>query len=110
MTSYSRMVTYYSQREVTEISWEGVGFGKAKSPIAHIRTMFLGHDFAPLTSLDKFISWFGNTFGQQYFLREGSQTTNLASINMTKLSAFPVPLPPVAEQKVILEEVEGISR
>ncbi len=64
---------------------------------------------ARLSSSDlssEFISWFGNTFGQRYFLREGTQTTNLASINMTKLSAFPVPLPPVAEQKVIIEEVE----
>lgn len=54
----------------------------------------------------RFVSWFGNTFGQQYFLREGAQTTNLASINMTKLSAFPVPMPPVVEQKVIIEKVE----
>ena len=43
---------------------------------------------------DKIISWFGNTYGQIYFMREGKQTTNLASINLTKLSAFPVPLPP----------------
>jgi len=51
---------------------------------------------------NKIISWFGNTFGQIYFMREGKQTTNLASINLTKLSAFPVPLPPLSEQHRIV--------
>ena len=55
---------------------------------------------------NKLISWFGNTFGQLYFMREGKQTTNLASINLTKLSAFPVPLPPLPEQHRIVAEIE----
>jgi type I restriction enzyme S subunit len=54
----------------------------------------------------KFVSWYGNTFGQQYFLEQGKQTTNLASINLSKLSALPVPLPPADEQKRITAEVE----
>lgn len=56
--------------------------------------------------LPKFVSWWGNSFGQAYFLREGKQTTNLASLNLTKLSAFPIPLPPAAEQQQIVAEVE----
>lgn len=56
----------------------------------------------------KFVSWFGNTFGQDYFMKQGKQTTNLASINLTKLRAFPVPLPPVEEQKLIISRVEEI--
>ncbi len=55
---------------------------------------------------NKIISWFGNSFGQTYFMKQGKQTTNLASINLTKLSAFPVPLPPLAEQRRIVAEVE----
>jgi type I restriction enzyme S subunit len=54
----------------------------------------------------KFVSWYGNTFGQKYFFDEGKQTTNLASVNMTKLGVLPVPLPPVAEQQRIVPEVE----
>ena len=46
---------------------------------------------------NKIISWFGNSFGQGYFMKKGKQTTNLASINLTKLSAFPVPLLPAPE-------------
>ena len=54
----------------------------------------------------KLVSWWGNTFGRAYFLREGKQTTNLASINMTKLSALPVPVPSAVEQRRIVAEVE----
>ncbi|MHB1202431.1 MAG: restriction endonuclease subunit S [Acidithiobacillus sp.] len=54
----------------------------------------------------KLVSWWGNSFGKDYFAREGKQTTNLASINLTKLSAFPVPLPPAAEQQEIVAEVD----
>src|SRR5207244_3177487 len=46
----------------------------------------------------KFVSWYGNSLAQEYFKREGKQTTNLASINLTKLSALPIPIPPAAEQ------------
>jgi type I restriction enzyme, S subunit len=58
-------------------------------------------DFQP-----RFISWYANSFGQVYFFDEGKQTTNLASINMTKLKALPVPIPPAAEQLRIVQEVE----
>jgi type I restriction enzyme S subunit len=54
----------------------------------------------------KLISWYGNSFGQRYFVSEGKQTTNLASINLTKLGALPIPLPPVEEQRRIVAEIE----
>ncbi len=56
----------------------------------------------------KFISWFGNVMGQEYFMKEGTQTTNLASVNLTKLKAFPVALPPTTEQARIVSEVERL--
>lgn len=54
----------------------------------------------------KFISYWGNTFGQDYFNTEGKQTTNLASINKAVLSAFPVPLLPLQEQAEIIRLIE----
>lgn len=56
----------------------------------------------------KLISWFGNSFGQQYFMKEGKQTTNLASVNLTKLKLFPVPVPPKEEQNRLVEKIEEL--
>lgn len=50
----------------------------------------------------KFISHWGNSFGQDYFEKVGKQTTNLASINKTVLSNFPIPLPSFKEQQKII--------
>jgi type I restriction enzyme S subunit len=54
----------------------------------------------------KFISWYANSFGQSYFFDEGTHTTNLASISITKLKALPVPVPPAHEQALIVAELE----
>lgn len=55
------------------------------------------------------LSHHGNSgFAQKYFLMSGKQTTNLASINMTKLRALPVPVPPVAEQAALLEVLNAV--
>jgi type I restriction enzyme, S subunit len=56
----------------------------------------------------KLVSWWGNTFGKDYFLRVGKQTTNLASINLGKLSEFPVPVPPKPEQLRMVAEIERL--
>ncbi len=56
--------------------------------------------------LPEFLSWYGNSTGQRYFFDEGKQTTNLASINMTKLRGLPVPIPPLVEQQRIRAAVE----
>ncbi len=71
----------------------------------HQNHVFRARPFAVEVS-SKLVSWWGNTFGRDYFIREGKQTTNLASINLTKLSALPVPLPPLAEQSRMAEEIE----
>lgn len=56
----------------------------------------------------KLVSWWGNSFGKDYFLRVGKQTTNLASINLGKLSEFPVPVPPREEQLRMVQEIERL--
>jgi type I restriction enzyme S subunit len=56
----------------------------------------------------KFVSWYANSKGQSYFFDQGKQTTNLASINMTKLKALRIPVPPLTEQDRILEELDRL--
>lgn len=53
----------------------------------------------------EFISHHGNSFGKRWFQRAGKQTTNLASINLSILRAFPVPVPPPAEQEAIITQL-----
>jgi type I restriction enzyme S subunit len=53
----------------------------------------------------RFFSWFGNTRGVSFFLYHGKQSTNLASINKSVLASLPVPVPPVAEQREIVERI-----
>lgn len=50
-----------------------------------------------------------SSHGKSYFTSTSQQTTNLATTNSTKLGSFPVPLPPVAEQAVIVERVKKDS-
>lgn len=52
------------------------------------------------------ISHHGNTFGKLWFQMAGKQTTNLASINMSMLRSFPVPVASADEQKEILAQVQ----
>ena len=56
--------------------------------------------------LPEFVSWWGNSFGKDFFSASGKQTTNLASINLSLLERFPVPIPPLPEQRRIVAEVE----
>lgn len=57
---------------------------------------------------NSFIAYFSRTtLAKDYFFKRAKQTVNLASINMTILSNFPVPLPSSQEQVQILEEIES---
>lgn len=51
------------------------------------------------------ISHHGNIFGKQWFQNAGKQTTNLASINMTVLRTFPIPVASAEEQVEILSQI-----
>src|SRR5581483_7767768 len=54
----------------------------------------------------RFVSYWANTVAQGWFERRGKQTTNLASINRTILSALPVPVAPPEEQARVIAEIE----
>nr|WP_280818784.1 restriction endonuclease subunit S [Thiorhodococcus minor] len=54
----------------------------------------------------KFLSYYANEFGQDYFFSEGKQTTNLASISKSKLSSLPVPIPSAQEAEEIVKKIE----
>ncbi|TAY71243.1 restriction endonuclease subunit S [Rhizobium leguminosarum] len=55
----------------------------------------------------RFLSYYANEFGQKHFFDEGKQTTNLASISKSKLSAMQVPIPPFEEAKEIVRRIEA---
>lgn len=54
----------------------------------------------------RYISYYANEFGQRYFLDGGKQTTNLASISMSKVSALPLPVCTPDEMAIIVERIE----
>jgi len=47
--------------------------------------------------------------GRDYFAGASKQTTNLASINMTQLRSFPMPIPPLDEQRAILAKLDVLT-
>lgn len=50
--------------------------------------------------------WSMTTPARNYFYAKGKQSVNLASINKTVLSALPIPLAPIEQQKRIVTEIE----
>lgn len=55
--------------------------------------------------LPELVSHHGNTIGKAWFRSAGKQTTNLASINLSILREFPVPIAPAVEQQEILSQL-----
>lgn len=72
----------------------------------HQNHIFRARPFDPSHVNPSLISHWGNTFGQQFFLKYGKQTTNLASINRKVLGRLPVPIAPTEEQTEILREID----
>ena len=70
--------------------------------------VFRASPFLKSITHSKYISYLGNSrYGKSYFEETGKQTTNLASINKTVLSNFPVKLPSLAEQTQIVAILES---
>lgn len=57
-------------------------------------------------SWPKVVSWYANEMGRSFFLDKGKQTTNLASISLTKLKALPVPIMSAAEASEIESRID----
>jgi type I restriction enzyme S subunit len=55
----------------------------------------------------KLISYYANAFGQYFFMEQGKQTTNLASISKSKISKLEIPIPPIDEAKEILAKIQS---
>ena len=52
----------------------------------------------------KFLTYLTSAqYGRDYFEATGKRTTNLATTNSTKVGVFPIPLPPLPEQKMLVE-------
>jgi type I restriction enzyme S subunit len=54
----------------------------------------------------KLLAWFTNECAKGWFEKHGKQTTNLASISLSMIKQLPVPIPPVAEQRRLLNLLE----
>lgn len=52
---------------------------------------------------------FNSGVGRNYFAGASKQTTNLASINMTQLRSFALPIPPLDEQQRILSALSKLT-
>lgn len=53
----------------------------------------------------RYVSHYANQLGQSFFVDQGKQTTNLASVSMSRVRKLPVALPPVAEQVEIVRSL-----
>jgi type I restriction enzyme S subunit len=54
----------------------------------------------------KLLAWHANGFGRLWFERNGTQSVNLASISLSKMKLFPVPIPPPDIQQSLVSEAE----
>lgn len=55
----------------------------------------------------RLIAWHANSFGRSWFIANGKQSVNLASVSLTTIRAFPIPIPPVDCQPAIVEQITG---
>ncbi|MFJ7248444.1 restriction endonuclease subunit S [Kitasatospora sp. NPDC098652] len=64
------------------------------------RARVLGGEIDP-----KILSWYANSSGR-WFDQNGKQSVNLASISLSKIKKFPLPVPPQGEQHRIVERID----
>jgi len=81
--------------------WEG-----QIAPCLHQNHVFAVRCF-PHKLLPHFLGYVtASRYGRDYFEATGKRTTNLAATNATKVGAFYIPLPPLPEQKALVEDLD----
>ncbi len=81
--------------------WEG-----QLAPCLHQNHVFAVRCF-PHKLLPHFLAYVtASRYGRDYFEATGKRTTNLAATNATKVGAFYIPLPPLAEQKRLVQYLD----
>jgi len=62
----------------------------------------------------RLVAWHANSYGRNWFARNGKQSVNLASVSLSTIKQFPVPIPPEDEQEQLvadlLERLEQLRR
>ncbi|MBT9313207.1 restriction endonuclease subunit S [Leptothoe kymatousa] len=72
----------------------------------HQNHVFKARSSSPLLMKEWVELVLNSAVGRDYFAGASKQTTNLASINMTQLRKFPLPIPPTSEQIEIVQKVK----
>lgn len=79
-------------------------------PVVHQNHVFAVRT-DPTRLLPEFLDYATSSHqGRKYFLLAAKRTTNLASINSSQLNAFPVPCPPLQEQRAIVARLVAFQR
>jgi type I restriction enzyme S subunit len=76
------------------------------NPCIHQNHIFRVRANSALIDMDYLSRLVASPGGKAYFLSKAKQTTGIASINLTQLRAFPVPLPPLNEQRRIAAKLD----
>lgn len=78
-------------------------------PCLHQNHVFKARVPSPLLMSEWVELVFNSSVGRDYFAGASKQTTNLASINMTQLRGFPLPIPPLDEQRKLLKTLHRLT-
>lgn len=112
-------LTRYSLREGDVLMTEGGDFDKLGRGAVWggqiPNCLHQNHVFAVRPDREKLDPYFlnyqtGSAYGKSYFKSCSKQSTNLASINSSQLKEYPVLLPPLSEQKDIVDVVRKWDR